>query len=127
MNIDSLQIDKMLEWLKTKLKLDALSVKTKRRTVKRGQVYRCNFRCGVGSEMKKIDEALAKTVDVMKYYADVSKKLANRESYIEKIKNERNQAQDELTELRKILNIDDTISLKDVHIIETQSSFKQNA
>lgn len=66
------------------------------------------------SEMKKIDEALAKTVDVMKYYADVSKKLANRESYIEKIKNERNQAQDELTELRKILNIDDTISLKEV-------------
>lgn len=65
-------------------------------------------------EMKKIDEALAKTVDVMKYYADVSKKLANRESYIEKIKNERNQAQDELTELRKKLNIDDTISLKEV-------------
>ena len=193
MNIDSLQIDKMLEWLKTKLKLDALSASAKRRTVKRGQVYRCNFGCGVGSEMnkdrpavviqndignlhsgntivipithdastlpcmvnispqmdasgnlildgqantsnilcvskarlgnyvcelpnsemKKIDEALAKTVDVMKYYADVSKKLANRESYIEKIKNERNQAQDELTELRKILNIDDTISLKE--------------
>lgn len=127
MNIDSLQIDKMLEWLKTKLKLDALSVNAKRRTVKRGQVYRCNFGCGVGSEMKKIDEALAKTVDVMKYYADVSKKLANRKSYIERIKNERNQAQDELTELRKILNIDDTISLKDVHIIETQSSFEQNA
>ncbi len=49
----------------------------------------------------------------MKYYADISKKLANRESYIEKIKNERNQAQDELTELRKILNIDDTISLNE--------------
>ena len=32
---------------------------------------------------------------------------------IKKIKNERNQAQDELTELRKILNIDDTISLKE--------------
>lgn len=53
MNIDSLQIDKMLEWLKTKLKLDALLVNAKRRTVKRGQVYRCNFGCGVGSEMKK--------------------------------------------------------------------------
>lgn len=49
----------------------------------------------------------------MKYYADVSKKLANRELYIEKIKNERNQAQDELKELRRILNIDDTISLKE--------------
>lgn len=53
MNIDSIQIDKMLEWLKTKLKLDALSANAKRRTVKRGQVYRCNFGCGVGSEMNK--------------------------------------------------------------------------
>ena len=109
MNIDSLQIDKMLEWLKTKLKLDALSANAKRRTVKRGQVNTSNILCVSkarlgdyvcelpNSEMKKIDEALAKTVDVMKYYADVSKKLANRESYIEKIKNERNQAQDELT------------------------------
>lgn len=193
MNIDSLQIDKMLEWLKTKLKLDAISVNAKKRTVKRGQVYRCNFGCGVGSEMnkerpavviqndignlhsgntivipithdtstlpcmaninpqidisgnmildgqanasnvlcvskarlgdyicelpnsemKKIDEAIAKTVDIMKYYAEVSKKLANREAYIEKIKSERNRAQDELTELRKIINVDVRASLKE--------------
>lgn len=193
MNIDSLQIDKMLEWLKTKLKLDVISANARRRMVKRGQVYRCNFGCGVGSEMnkerpaiviqndignlhsgntivipithdtstlpcvaninpqidangntildgqanasnilcvskarlgdfvcelpnsemKKIDEAIAKAVDIMKYYAEVSRKLANREAYIEKIKAERNQAQDELAELRKILNIDDRVSLKD--------------
>lgn len=194
MNINSLQIDKMLEWLKSKLKLDAMSTNAKRRTVKRGQVYRCNFGCGVGSEMnkerpavviqndignlhsgntivipithdtsalpcvaniipqvdtygnvvldgqanasnimcvskarlgdyicelpndemKKIDEAIAKAVDIMKYYAEVSRKLANREAYIEKIKDERNQAQDELAELRRILSIDDKVSLKDI-------------
>ncbi|MBQ2901593.1 MAG: type II toxin-antitoxin system PemK/MazF family toxin [Agathobacter sp.] len=194
-NIDSLQIDKMLEWLKIKLKLDAMSSNARRRMVKRGQVYRCNFGCGVGSEiskerpaiilqndignlhsgntivipithdsstlpcvasispqvdskgniildgqanasnvlcvskarlgdfvcdlpndeMKKVDEAIAKAVDVMKYYATVSRKLANREVYIEKIKAERNQAQDELAELRRILNVDDKVSLK-VHV-----------
>ena len=193
MNIDSLQIEKMLEWLKTKLKLDAMSVNAKRRMVKRGQVYRCNFGCGIGSEMnkerpavviqndignlhsgntivipithdtstlpcvanlnpqidangniildgqanasnilcvskarlgdficelpnnemKKIDEAIAKSVDIVKYYVEISRKLSNREAYIEKIKNERNQAQDELAELRRILNIDDKVSLVD--------------
>lgn len=193
MYIDSLQIDKMLEWLKIKLKLDATSANAKRRMVKRGQVYRCNFGCGIGSEMnkerpvvvvqndignmhsgntivvpithdtstlpcvanistqvdlngnnildgqanasnilcvskarlgdfvcelsneemKKVDEAIAKSVDIMKYYAEVSKKLFKRESYIEKIKDERNRAQDELAELRKILDIDDKESLKE--------------
>ena len=191
MNIDSLQLDKMLEWLKTKLKLDAMSSNAKNRTVKRGQVYRCNFGCGVGSEMnkdrpavvvqndignlhsgntivipithdistlpcvaniapqmdengktildgqanasnmlcvskarlgvyvcdlsnndmKKIDEAIAKTVDIMKYYSKLSKKLCNREEYIERIKSERNQAQDELAELRTILKVDEKDSL----------------
>lgn len=191
MNIDSLQLDKMLEWLKIKLKLDAMSSNAKNRTVKRGQVYRCNFGCGVGSEMnkdrpavvvqndignlhsgntivipithdisnlpcvaniapqmdengktildgqanasnmlcvskarlgvyvcdlsnndmKKIDEAIAKTVDIMKYYSKLSKKLCNREEYIEKIKSERNQAQDELAELRTILKVDKKDSL----------------
>lgn len=193
MNIDSLQIDKMLEWLKTKLKLDAISSNARRRTVKRGQVYHCNFGCGVGSEMnkerpaviiqndignlhsgntivipithdtstlpcvanitpqidikgntildgqanasnilcvskarlgdficelsnaemKKIDEAIAKAVDIMKYHAEASRKLSNREAYIEKIKSERNKVQDEIAEIRKILNIDAEISLKD--------------
>lgn len=204
-NIDSLQIDKMLEWLKTKLKLDAMSTNARRRMVKRGQVYRCNFGCGVGSEiskerpaiilqndignlhsgntivipithdistlpcvanispqidskgntildgqanasnvlcvskarlgdfvcdlpnseMKKVDEAIAKAVDVMKYYATVSRKLANREVYIEKIKAERNQAQDELAELRKILNVDDKVSLK-VHVQKMKKAIDSN-
>lgn len=193
MNIDYSKIERMLDWLKTKLRLDAMSTDARKRTIKRGQVYRCNFGCGVGSEMRKerpavviqnnignlhsgntivipithdtstlpcvanlnpqtdtngnvildgqanasnilcvskarlgnlicelpnsemkeIDQAIAKAVDIMTYYAEVSKKLSNREAYIEKIKKERNQAQDELAELRRILNVDDKTSLVD--------------
>ena len=73
-----------------------------------------DFVCELSNEeMKKVDEAIAKSVDIMKYYAEVSKKLFKRESYIEKIKDERNRAQDELAELRKILDIDDKESLKE--------------
>jgi mRNA interferase MazF len=64
-------------------------------------------------EMKKIDEAIAKSVDIMVYYSELSKKLAKRDSYIEKLKLERNQAQDELKELHMILEVDDGVSLKD--------------
>jgi mRNA interferase MazF len=193
MNIDYSQITNMLDWLKEKLRLDANSSSAKRRSVKRGQVYRCNFGCGIGSEMnkerpaviiqndignlhlgntivipithdtsslpcvanlnpqtdvsgsvildgqanafkmlcvskarlgdlvcslpkdemKKIDEAIAKSVDIMVYYSELSKKLAKRDSYIEKLKLERNQAQDELKELHMILEVDDGVSLKD--------------
>ncbi|MDF2596148.1 MAG: transcriptional modulator of MazE/toxin, MazF [Clostridia bacterium] len=193
MNIDYSQITNMLDWLKEKLRLDANASSAKRRTVKRGQVYRCNFGCGVGSEMnkerpsviiqndignqhsgntivipithdssslpcvanlipqqdangstildgqanasnmlcvskarlgnfvcelpksemKKIDEAIAKSVDIMVYYSELSKKLENRDSFIEKLKVERNQAQDELKELRVILNVGDGETLKD--------------
>lgn len=193
MDIDYSQITKMLEWLKEKLRLDANATSAKRRTVKRGQVYRCNFGCGVGSEMnkerpsviiqndignqnsgntivipithdtstlpcvanlipqqdsngtiilngqanasnmlcvskarlgsfvcelsnsemKKIDEAIAKSVDIMKHYSDLSKKLVKKDSFIEKLKEDRNQAQDELKELREILNVGDGESLKE--------------
>lgn len=51
MTIEMNQVQRMLEWLKTKLYLNTLSEKAKSRKVKRGQVYRCNFGCGVGSEM----------------------------------------------------------------------------
>ncbi len=193
MNIDYNQITKMLEWLKEKLRIDANASNARRRTVKRGQVYRCNFGCGVGSEMnkerpsviiqndignlhsgntivipithdtsslpcvanlipqqdatgtiildgqanasnmlcvskarlgdlvcelpnsemKKIDEAIAKSVDIMTYYSDLSRRLANRDSFIERLKIERNQAQDELNELRVMLNLSKEESLKD--------------
>ena len=61
--------------------------------------------------MKKIDEAIAKTVGLMGYYSDLNKRLDDKLAYISKIKEERNKAQDELAELRKILELSDDISL----------------
>ena len=63
------------------------------------------------SDMKKIDEAIAKTVGLMGYYSDLNKRLDDKLAYISKIKEERNKAQDELAELRKILELSDDISL----------------
>ena len=191
MKIELVQVQKMLEWLKTKLYLDTSAQNARSRAVKRGQVYRCNFGCGIGSEMqkerpaviiqndvansrsgntivipithdtstlpcvanitpqtdvagniildgqantsnmmcvskarlgdlvgslpktdmKKIDEAIAKTVGLMGYYSDLNKRLDDKLQYISKIKEERNKAQDELAELRKILELPDDISL----------------
>ena len=53
MDIDLSKTQKYLDWLKRKLYLDKLSVKSKTRVVKRGQVYWCDFGIGVGSEMSK--------------------------------------------------------------------------
>lgn len=47
----------------------------------------------------------------MGYYADLNKRLDDKLQYISKIKEERNRAQDELAELRKILELSDDISL----------------
>ncbi|MBU5477852.1 type II toxin-antitoxin system PemK/MazF family toxin [Eubacterium sp. MSJ-13] len=191
MKIELVQAQKMLEWLKTKLYLDALSDKAKTRAVKRGQVYRCNFGCGIGSEMQKdrpaviiqnnvgnnrsgntivipithdtsilpcvanitpqtdidgntildgqanasnmmciskarlgdyvcsltnadmrlIDEAIAKTVGLMGYYADLTKKLNDKLEYITRIKDDRNKAQDELAKVRKELGLSEGQSI----------------
>ena len=191
MKIELGQVQKMLEWLKTKLYLDSIAQNARSRTVKRGQVYRCNFGCGIGSEMqkerpsviiqndiatppssntivipithdistlpcvanitpltdaegnvildgqanasnmmcvskarlggfvgslsntdmRKIDEAIAKTVGLMGYYSDLTKRLDDKLEYISKIKQARNKAQDELAELRKILELSDDDSL----------------
>lgn len=185
MKIELGQAQKMLEWLKTKLYLDALSANARTRAVKRGQVYRCNFGCGIGSEiqkdrpaviiqndvgnnrsgntivipithdtstlpcvanitplidsfgniildgqanasnmmcvskarlgdlvcalpasdMKLIDGAIARTVDLMGYYADITQKLNDKLNYIAKLKTDRNKAQDELAEIRKELGL----------------------
>lgn len=193
MKIELDQVQKMLEWLKTKLYLDALSVNAKTRVVKRGQVYRCNFGCGIGSEMQKdrpaviiqnnignnrsgntivipithdtsvlpcvvnikpqtdsfgniildgqanasnimcvskarlgdficslsssdmklLDEAIAKAIGLIKYYSDVIQKLDDKLNYIVRLKTERNSAQDELDEIRKILELSKEESLLD--------------
>lgn len=201
MKIELGQVQKMLEWLKTKLYLDSISQNARSRAIKRGQVYRCNFGCGIGSEMqkerpavviqndvgnnrsgntivipithdtstlpcvaditpltdttgnvildgqanasnmmcvskarlgdlvgvlskadmKKIDEAIAKTVDLMGYYSDLTKRLNDKLEYISKIKEERNKAQDELEELRKTLKLSQDESLKE-HIVKMKNA-----
>lgn len=201
MKIEFGQVQKMLEWLKSKLYLDSISQNARSRAIKRGQVYRCNFGCGIGSEMqkerpavviqndvgnnrsgntivipithdtstlpcvaditpltdttgnvildgqanasnmmcvskarlgdfvgslskadmKKIDEAIAKTVDLMGYYSDLTKRLNDKLEYISKIKEERNKAQDELEELRKTLELSQDESLKE-HIVKMKNA-----
>lgn len=52
--IELSKVQNMLEWLKTKLFLDSISSNAKKRIVRRGEVYLCNFGIGVGSEMQKL-------------------------------------------------------------------------
>ncbi len=57
------------------------------------------------SDMKLIDEALAKTIDLMKYYADMKSRYEDKLQYIERIKEARNKSQDELASIRTELGI----------------------
>ena len=60
------------------------------------------------SDMKKVDEALAKTMGLIGYYADLNKKLSDKLTYISKIKAERNTAQDTLKEIYSVLGLEET-------------------
>lgn len=55
-------------------------------------------------EMKEIDEAIAISLDLMHYYAKVKNSLEDKIKYIQKIKSERNEAQDQIKELLEICN-----------------------
>lgn len=50
MNINLIQTQQYLEWLKDKLYLNAIAPSSQKRTVYRGQVYWCKFGIGIGSE-----------------------------------------------------------------------------
>lgn len=65
------------------------------------------------TDMKKIDKAIAKTVGLSVYYFDLKNRLNDKLNYITKIKDQRNKAQDELSEIRKILELSDDISLRE--------------
>lgn len=186
MQIDLSKVKAILEWVKTQLLLDSQAIFAKKRTLKRGQVYRCNFGVGVGSEMQKerpcviiqnnignlhssntivipithdtstlscvvpitpqydatgivildgqtnasnmicvskarlgnlissisptemklIDESIAKTLGIMGYYADIKAQLDDKLKFISKIKVERNKAQDCISKIREILQVD---------------------
>lgn len=61
--------------------------------------------------MRLIDEAIAKTVGLMGYYADLTQKLNDKLSYIDRIKGDRNKAQDELAMMRDKLGLAENESL----------------
>lgn len=53
MQIELTKVQNLLDWIKTKLFLDSNSVKSIKRVVRRGEVYKCNFGIGIGSEIQK--------------------------------------------------------------------------
>lgn len=63
-------------------------------------------------EMKEVDEAVAISLDLMHYYAKVKTSLEDKINYIQKIKLERNEAQDQIKELLEISNTTDFDELK---------------
>lgn len=55
-------------------------------------------------EMKSIDESIAISLDLIHYYAKVKNSLEDKINYIQKIKIERNEAQNQIKELLEISN-----------------------
>ena len=53
MNIDLAKTQQYLDWLKDKLYLNTIAPSAKNRIIYRGQVYRCKFGIGLGSEESK--------------------------------------------------------------------------
>lgn len=64
-------------------------------------------------EMKEVDEAVAISLDLIHYYAKVKSNLEDKINYIQKIKEERNKAQDQIKELLKIADIKNFNELKE--------------
>ena len=65
-------------------------------------------------EMKAIDEAIAKTVGLMGYYSKSEKQLNDKLTYIKKIKEERNQAQDTRKAVCDIMGVRENISTEEL-------------
>jgi len=187
MRIELNKVQKILEWVRRKIYLETIVGNAGKRMVKRGQVYRCDFGVGIGSEMQKdrpaiivqndignihssntivipithtqhdspcvvtiapkkmvdgevildgcanasnimciskarlgnyiatlsqsemkqVDEAVAKSMGMMHYYADLKKKYDDKLKYIAKIKAERNMAQDEINLIREMFGVND--------------------
>lgn len=53
MQVELSKIQNLLNWIKTKIYLDTVSSNAIKRVVRRGEVYKCNFGIGIGSEMQK--------------------------------------------------------------------------
>ena len=67
MLIEFNKVQKFLDWAKDALRLDSFVSKAQGRRVQRGQVYRCNFGIGVGSEMQKDRPAVIVQLNSLNY------------------------------------------------------------
>lgn len=54
-------------------------------------------------ELELIDAAVARELDLMHHYVDIKKKLIDKTNYAERVVKERNEAQDEIKEIKNIL------------------------
>ena len=70
--------------------------------------YICDL---TSEEMRLVDAAVARELNLMHYYVDTKKKLDDKTNYSEKVVKERNEAQDELKELRSVLGVNDDVNL----------------
>ena len=59
------------------------------------------------ADMKAIDNALAMTTGLLHHYATLESKLNDKMNYIEKLKTDRNAAQDDLKQICKLLGVSD--------------------
>lgn len=62
-------------------------------------------------EMKLVDAAIARELDLMHYYVDEKKKFIDKTNYSERVVKERNKAQDQLEEIRNVLGVGDDVDL----------------
>ncbi len=63
-------------------------------------------------EMKEIDIAIAVSLNIMHYYAKLKNNLEDKLKYLERVKSERNIAQDQIEELLKVSKCKDYCELK---------------
>lgn len=67
MKIELENVQYILNWVKEQIFLDSISDRAKNRKVKRGEVYKCNFGYGIGSEMQKERPCVIIQSDVRNY------------------------------------------------------------
>lgn len=56
-------------------------------------------------EMKKIDESIAQSLELMKYYKELNEKYNKLYQFNEKVKGERNDAQDKVKDIKEIIRV----------------------
>lgn len=64
MKIELNKVQNILDWIKEQIFLDSIANNAKFRKVKRGEIYKCNFGYGIGSEIQKERPCIIVQTDV---------------------------------------------------------------